>query len=97
MFHAPAVSLGPSLHSQLRSTPLTSLDLICIEGFIPVSIFADLFGKLSLASLVLANPQTQTLLQQNLRIYVLMEFIIYTIAMKEMKVSFYDCAYIYSP
>lgn len=62
MSHALAnnASLGPCLHSHLRSTPLTSLDLIWVEGFIPISIFADLFGKLSLASLVLANPQTQT-------------------------------------
>lgn len=53
------VSLAPGLHFQLRSTPLTSLDLIWGDKFIPVSIFADLSGKLSLASLVLANPQAQ--------------------------------------
>lgn len=57
---ADNVSLGPSLHSQMRSTPLTSLDPIWGEGFIPVSIFAGLFGKLSLSSLVHVRPQAQT-------------------------------------
>lgn len=51
------VSLGASLHSQVRSAPLTSLDPAWGEGFFPISIFEELFGKLSLDN---EKPQTQT-------------------------------------
>lgn len=37
-----------------------SLYLVWGEGFIPVSVFADPFGTLLPASLVLASTQTQT-------------------------------------
>lgn len=72
MSHALANIVSTKLGHSLRSLVdkhtsefWISLDLVWGERFIPVSGFADPFGTLSLASLVLASTQTQKAIMVN--------------------------------